>query len=101
MIRFFTLTLLFASATTTATLANDNGNGNRNETPKTKTTTTRPAARWQKEEDQIGTHISHSQLTKMKTTTDALAGMLQGICFADSTLTPIWHGEYTTEKAIG
>src|SRR5258708_24210135 len=56
-------------------------------------------APWQKGEDQTNGNINRNSLTRLKATNTTLVSFLKDSCLADSTLHPVWHGEYTAEKA--
>jgi len=56
-------------------------------------------APWQKAEDQTNGSINRLSLAKLKATNTSLVSFLKDSCLADSTLHPVWHGEYTAEKA--
>jgi len=56
-------------------------------------------APWQKAEDQTTGSINRISLAKLKATNTSLVSFLKDSCLADSTLHPIWHGEYTADKA--
>ena len=55
---------------------------------------------WQKADDQSNGNISRSSLAKLKAANTALISFLKDSCLADSTLHPVWHGEYTADKKI-
>src|SRR5260221_5329700 len=53
---------------------------------------------WEKEQDQINGHISSGKLSNMKMVTEAIVAFLHDSCISDERYTPIWHGEYFSEK---
>jgi hypothetical protein len=53
---------------------------------------------WQKAEDQTNGSISRISLAKLKAANTSLVSFLKDSCLADSTLHPMWHGEYTADK---
>jgi hypothetical protein len=53
---------------------------------------------WEKEQDLVNGHISNSQLSKMKAVTTNLITFFHDSCLTDEQLTPLWHGEYYSEK---
>ncbi len=55
-------------------------------------------APWQKADDQTNGNITRVSLAKLKATNTSLVSFLKDSCLADSTLHPVWHGEYTADK---
>lgn len=56
-------------------------------------------APWQKAEDQTNGSINRISLAKLKATNTSLVSFLKDSCLADPALHPVWHGEYTADKA--
>jgi hypothetical protein len=57
-----------------------------------------PSQHWEKEKDLVNGHISHSKLSRMQHVTKAIMSLLQDSCIAERYCTPVWHGEYFSEK---
>jgi hypothetical protein len=57
-----------------------------------------PPLLWEKERDQVNGRISNSQLSKMKMVTAAIVNFLHDSCISDEQVSPLWHGEYFSEK---
>ena len=55
-------------------------------------------APWQKADDKTNGNINRISLAKLKVTNTSLVSFLKDSCLADSTLHPVWHGEYTADK---
>lgn len=53
---------------------------------------------WVKEEDHVNGRISRTKLAKMQSAADAMVTFLQDSCFSEVDFTPLWHGEYFSEK---
>jgi hypothetical protein len=53
---------------------------------------------WEKEEDQVNGRISNSKLLKMKNTAEAIVAFFQESCISEGNYSPVWHGEYFSEK---
>jgi hypothetical protein len=71
------------------------------EVPAARLTQEAPAARstqWEKEQDQVSGHISNSKLLKMKNVTDAIVAFFHDSCLSEGPYSPLWHGEYFSEK---
>lgn len=74
-----------------------------NNTPSANMITTEastPASQeWTREEDQVNGHIGNSKLSKMKNVTSSIVNFFHDSCISDYRYSPIWHGEYFSEKA--
>ena len=55
-------------------------------------------APWQKADDKTNGNINRISLAKLKATNTSLISFLKDSCLADSTLHPVWHGEYSADK---
>jgi hypothetical protein len=53
---------------------------------------------WVEEEDHVNGRISRTKLAKMQRAADAMVNFLQDSCFSEVDFTPLWHGEYFSEK---
>jgi len=69
-----------------------------NNNPSVSAPTPAHLAPWQKAEDRVNGNINRISLAKLKATNTSLVSFLKDSCLADSTLHPVWHGEYTADK---
>jgi hypothetical protein len=53
---------------------------------------------WQREQDQVNGHISSGKLAKMKNVTEAIIAFFHDSCLSEGPYSPVWHGEYFSEK---
>src|SRR5579863_3510283 len=63
---------------------------------KAETTAVRTA--WSKAEDEVNGSITKDKLTKMKEIAGTLVNFLQDSCLSGGVYSPIWHGEYNSDK---
>jgi len=59
---------------------------------------TASSPQWKKEQDQVIGRISNSKLAKMKNITGAIIAFFQDSCLSEGSYSPVWHGEYYSEK---
>lgn len=57
-----------------------------------------PTPVWEKEQDQVNGHIRNSKLAKMKNVSEAIIAFFHDSCLSEATYSPVWHGEYFSEK---
>jgi len=61
-------------------------------------TPARTPREWVKEADHVNGSISRAKLAKMQSAADAMVTFLQDSCFSEADFSPLWHGEYFSEK---
>jgi hypothetical protein len=61
-------------------------------------TPARTPREWVKEEDHVNGRIPRTKLAKMQNAADAMVAFLQDSCFSEGSFSPLWHGEYFSEK---
>ena len=61
--------------------------------------TAAPASEWSNEGDRVYGHIPNAKLATMRNFNNSLISYIHDSLMADGSYSPIWHGEYFSEKA--